>query len=457
MNNIIIPLGQAKAPAASRAAIASGQGYTGNFAANIAESIPRLSIKGKEFTAIIDGVTKVLTNPQTGEVYQQLDVVLVNSSKFIAKSYYIKGFNEGDTNPPDCWSLDGMRPDPSVVNKVHATCPDCPMNAFNSKPARAADKMGPKACADSKRVVVVIPHQLSRPNPTVLLLRVPQSSHKNMKAYVQLIERHGFQPNACVTRLSFQSGESFPKLLFNFAYPLDDTQYAAVKALADGDQVNAILKTPDFENAPTAEPIQSNSMAGLVPQAPPMEVVTESEPVAPAEHVEEALSTAQPEAKAEAPLHAVESAVIELPDGRLLDTATGKYVDRPKPKVEMAELDPTTIKLPGDDGWFNTVSKQYVTGPEKGAPIATPPVPSTRERKTRGRPKVEVKPSPTLTPAPAEAKAQPAKEEVPVQARDNGDKPKNGHDDDNDVKPVVSASVPELDDILSELVPGQDQ
>src|SRR3954468_10452015 len=298
-NNVIIPLGQAKAPAASRAAIAAGQGYAGNFADNIQESIPRLSIKGKEFTAIIDGVRKVLTNPQTGEVYQQLDVVLVNSNKFLAKSYYIKGYNEGDANPPDCWSLDAIRPDPRVVNKVHPTCPDCPMNAFNSKPARAVDKVGPKACSDSKRIAIMMPHQLGHPNPTVLLLRVPQQSLKNMKGYVQLIERHGFQPNACVTRLSFQSGESFPKLLFNFAYPLDDGQYTYVKGIADSDQVDAMLKTPDFDSSPTAPEVQSNSMAGLVPQAPPVEVVTESEPVAPAKHVDEILGDQQEEKQEE--------------------------------------------------------------------------------------------------------------------------------------------------------------
>ena len=35
-----------------------------------------------------------------------LDVVLVNASPNLAKTYYIKGFTEGDMNPPDCWSLD---------------------------------------------------------------------------------------------------------------------------------------------------------------------------------------------------------------------------------------------------------------------------------------------------------------------------------------------------------------
>jgi hypothetical protein len=446
MNNTLVPLGQAKAPAASRAAIAAGQGYTGNFADNIQESIPRLSIKGKEFTAIIDGVRKVLTNPTTGEVYQQLDVILVNSGKFIAKSYYIKGFNEGDANPPDCWSLDAIKPDPRVVNKVHPTCPDCPMNAFNSKPARAVDKVGPKACSDSKRIAIMMPHQLGHPNPTVLLLRVPQQSLKNMKGYVQLIERHGFQPNACVTRLSFQSGESFPKLLFNFAYGLDDGQYNTVKAVADSDQVDAMLRTPDFDNAPTPNEIQSNSMAGLAPQAPPIEVVTESEAVAPAEHVDELLATKAP------PLQEVPSTVIELPEGKLFDTATGQYVERPQPKVEVAELDPSTLALP-EGKFFNTVTRQYVTGPEKGAPIAMPPAQVTRERKPRGKAK-EVKPGSTLDPV----KDEPAKvETAPVKSKDNGDKPANGHGEEDAVRPVVSASVPELDEILNDLVAGQDQ
>jgi hypothetical protein len=82
-------------------------------------------------------------------------VVLVNASPNLAKSYYVKGFVDGDLNPPDCWSLDSLRPDASVVNKINPTCLDCPMNAFGSRVT--PDGKAAKACSDARRMAVVLP------------------------------------------------------------------------------------------------------------------------------------------------------------------------------------------------------------------------------------------------------------------------------------------------------------
>src|SRR4029453_5583633 len=113
-----------------------------------------LSIKGKVFRIRVDGNETPFIDQQTRQVIPYLDVVLANASRLISKAYYIKQFNDESFEPPDCWSLDGVRPDPSVANKVNPTCANCPKNAFGSAPSRNPEegKRGGKACADARRI-----------------------------------------------------------------------------------------------------------------------------------------------------------------------------------------------------------------------------------------------------------------------------------------------------------------
>ena len=441
MSTNLVSLTQAQAPASSQQKLAAGSSLAGNFSDGIRDAFPLLSIKGSRFHLRMSGQSQAILDPATNTPVSFLDVILVNASRLLSKTYYIKGFAEGDLNPPDCWSLDSVRPDPSVVNKVNPTCANCPMNAFGSR--MTPDGKAAKACQDARRVAVMMPHQLGQPDPLLLLLRIPQSSLKNLKNHVQLIERHGFDANACVTRLSFDPTAAYPKLVFNFARPLNDAQFQQAESLASSDQVGAMLMAPDFDNAATPAQTQTGQMHGFAPQEAP--VIAPAPEPAPVVQEEQAAPVIQP----------VASSVIELPDGKLFDTETGEYIERAQPAVPMPELDPDTIKLP-EGTYFHRVRREYVTGPEKGAPMVSAPEPATRERKKPGRKPAEVKPDPT--PAPKAAAPEPAQEptqEVKLAAVEKAvaeAKPINGSDDSNDVKPVVSASVPELDDILKKLV-----
>jgi len=177
MAHNMIPIDQARAlaPAKMRERMAQGTALSNRFADNVADAFPKLSIKGKVFRIKVDGREMIARDTQ-GHALAYLDVVLVNASAQLAKTYYTKGFSDGDMNPPDCWSLDSVRPDPSVVNKVNPTCPDCSMNAFGSRVT--PDGKAAKACSDSRRIALVLPHELvdQVKEPLVMLLRVPQSA-----------------------------------------------------------------------------------------------------------------------------------------------------------------------------------------------------------------------------------------------------------------------------------------
>ena len=470
MSNIV-PIDQAARAVSPlmRERMAAGKSVNSNFADGIRDAFPILSIKGKVFRARISGQETPFIDPQTRQPIAFLDLVMVNASRTLAKTFYIKGFAEGDMNPPDCWSLDSVRPDPSVANKVSPVCGTCPMNAFGSRITDNGKQA--KACQDARRVAVVMPHQINDPQAMVLMMRVPQSSLKNLKAYAQLLERHGMEPAGVITRIAFDYQEAFPKLLFNFVAPLVEAEYRKVIDMAEGDMVTGMLAAPDFENAPSTAPVQQTGVAGLAPQAPPVLAtapILDTAGTAPATQAAHAPAAStiidlpdgrrfdqatgqflapEPEPEPVAPvLAAVPQTTIELPDGRLFDTVNKVYVERTQPQVQMPALDPTTMSLP-DGKFFNTVQKAFVTGPEVGAKqVGVEEPKATRQRASRAK-----KPA-----ANGEAQQQPEAAQTPVAA--TGSQTVNTpaeavkETQDDGVKPVVTTASEPLNEMLAKLL-----
>jgi len=206
---------------------------------------------------------------------------------------------------------------------------------------------------------VIMPHQLDGNEQMLMLLRVLRSSLKNLKVYAHMLERHQMEPGACITRLAFDYQEAFPKLLFNFVSPLNDQQYDKVIDIAEAPNTNLRLAAPDFEVAPSTGslPNASGSMQGMAVQAPP---VLQSAVPAVAPVVAPVIA---PQGAIPVPQEAHKSTIITLPDGKLFDTTTGKYVEpQVKAKPVSEQLDPATIKLP-DGKFFNTTSGSFVSGP----------------------------------------------------------------------------------------------
>ena len=346
------------------------------------------------FRVRVDGEEKALIDPATRQPIPFLDVVLVNAAPMLSKTYYAKGFTDGDMNPPDCWSLDSVKPDASVANKMAPLCANCPMNAFGSRTTDNGKQA--KACQDARRVAVVMPHQLDGDQQMMLLLRIPQSSLKNLKAYAQLLSRHLMEPAACVTRLAFDYQEAFPKLLFNFVSPLNDEQYDTVVQLADADNTRAMLQAPDFDAAPSTQPLPNatGSMQGMPVQSAPM--LEDAAPVSKPPVME---TVADPAMVASTKANTI----ITLPDGKLFDTSTGEYIEQQGPVKAKEEpaLDLMTMKLP-DGKFYNSRLGAFVTGPEVGAG----PVEAAAPAKKRAPPKK----APVEQPAPVQTSAIPMDE-----------------------------------------------
>jgi hypothetical protein len=239
---------------------------------------------GDEETTVIDPVSK--------DPVGSLRLVLLKASPNISKNYYAGGYEEGSSEGPTCWSIDGLIPDPGS-DKQAPSCAACPMNQFGSRITDAGKKV--KACSDSRRMAVIPEGDLANElygGP--MLLRVPASSLSNLAQYGKKMSNKGFPYNTIVTRTSFDTAVSFPKLEFNAVRPLTDDEADEIITLLNqpefADKIEAVLakdlevvpvdSTPAIDDAPLFEeaPAKAAKPKAKAKPKPKAEPVVEAEP-----------------------------------------------------------------------------------------------------------------------------------------------------------------------------------
>lgn len=216
-------------------------------------SYPIISIKGKAFTVVRDGVRELISHPLDPDTAaSKIDMVLVKVNKGTSKVFYAKGYTEGSDDKPDCFSNDGVRPDPSVERKVSPTCASCPKNVWGSKITEQGKKV--KACSDSVRVAIARPDQINDP----YFIRVPPASIKNLGEFGKMLDKRKVPYQAVVTEISFDKEQATPLLTFKPKAFLTPEQYEEVKQIAAGDIVQAIMGSNYMEDQEGAGDAASN-------------------------------------------------------------------------------------------------------------------------------------------------------------------------------------------------------
>lgn len=204
------------------------------YTAGIGGGFPFLSIKGKSFAVVRDGKRTIVTRPDDPEApANYVDAIFVKSNPALTKVFYLKGYEEGSAAKPDCFSNDGVRPDPGAPAPQAKSCATCPHNAFGS----GQNGKG-KACSDTRRVAVVALSSLDDP----MLLRIPAGSFKNLAKYASYLSARNIKSVAAVlTRIKFDADEATPKLVFSPRALLGADVIAEVKRLAATDLVAQIV------------------------------------------------------------------------------------------------------------------------------------------------------------------------------------------------------------------------
>lgn len=292
----IIPFDSASLPAYLRNA---PQVSNEDLTAHAGTGFPIISIKGKVFTVSREGEKTVIPNPKDPDSpASNIDMVLVKANKATAKVWYANGYTEGSDTKPDCFSNDGVRPDPSSTNKQAASCAACAKNVWGSKISSEGGQRKGKACADSVRIAVATPDQINDP----YFIRVPAASIRNLGEYGKMLAKRGVSYQMVVTKIGFDPTSPTPLLTFKPIGFLPEADYAKVKEEATGDVVQVILGSSmgDPEPSSAAEPAAAQEAAAVVEKAKVAPKPSPKPKVTPTEVVE-AVAAAVDEAPAKAP------------------------------------------------------------------------------------------------------------------------------------------------------------
>lgn len=199
-----------------------------------------ISYRGKVWRTKHRGEEQAMMREDGSGPKASIQVVVVKSASNLSKIYFEQGYVEGSNAAPDCFSTNGIVPDPAANKKQARACGGCPKNAWGSRVSEAG-KQG-KACGDSKRLAVVPAGDLK--NEAMggpMLLRVPAASLQDMVTFTNMMFQQGFQYNTYVMDISFDINDAYPKFVFKAVRPLPPDEYAIVKELGDGPVAQRIL------------------------------------------------------------------------------------------------------------------------------------------------------------------------------------------------------------------------
>ena len=235
-----------------------------NAHANMRASFARIGIKGRMWWLKYRGETEPMkasagTDHQGRRLpeapIQFLDVYILGIATALQKTYYKSGWTEGNTNPPDCFSVNGVTPDRASTSIQAAACANCPMNQWGSGPTTPNGKKS-RACRDARRIVVVPDGDVeNEKDGGPMLLQIPPASLSNLDRYVTHLEKHGAEVTAVRTRLAFKDNVAHPEIVFQELGWIDNADdYERVKELGRSDLVRDILgEAPPEGVGPTIE------------------------------------------------------------------------------------------------------------------------------------------------------------------------------------------------------------
>ena len=125
--------------------------------------------------------------------------------------YYKEVYDPNKAAPPDCFSLNGKTPDPSVEKPVHKTCDGCPMAEFGTNNRKSG-----KACRNLKPIYLVMDGGLMPRQITV-----PPTSIKAANNYLMDLTAEGINYRKIRTKITAykeNAKDTYSKLKFS---PLD--------------------------------------------------------------------------------------------------------------------------------------------------------------------------------------------------------------------------------------------
>jgi hypothetical protein len=232
----------------------------------------RIALGANKFVLKVNGteISKTPTN--------KLEVVIVNASKHISRTFYAKAWDpKADAAPPDCWSNDGEKPDPSAKEPQHNSCVGCPQDINGSGQGAT------KACRKNRRIAVALAsdlggdvYQMTLQSKSIFYdMKAPGDlEHMPFNQYAKYVGTQGYNLNSLVTEMRFDEDSTVGKLYFRPVRFLEKHEWEA--SVKQGESVaakNAItMSVPSGDNKPKLE---APAPAAKAPAAQEAEEVAE--------------------------------------------------------------------------------------------------------------------------------------------------------------------------------------
>ena len=227
--NAMIEFGSANVPAFARTATVDAVCQA--LMAGVGPTVTKLSIRGRQFAIVVNGERRVIPNPKDPSVAAAyFPVVVLTANPANGRAWYAHDYdpNDADKNtPPDCASLDGVKPDVGVAKPQSDNCASCPHAVYGT------GKLGKGfACGNHKRLAVAAPAHIAGWLKTgqieesqIMRLQVPGGALRNLAAFGGQCAEVGAKMVSVVCQLGFDPEEtSFPKLTFTPQSYLPDAE-----------------------------------------------------------------------------------------------------------------------------------------------------------------------------------------------------------------------------------------
>ena len=207
----------------------------------------RLSIKGSVFRKYVGG-------KEIGAIEDRyMNVIIVKMAHKASRTYYDKGYKEGEKVSPACWSSDSETPDAAVKNAPAASCNTCP----NSAKGSGDNGYGAK-CKLSWRTAVVLPND---PGGDVMQLVLPATSAFGkedngrwpFRPYIQHLASHNVSAGRVVTKIAFDTKSPTPKVLFAPVGAVPDADLEIIASQSKSAAAESAIKLTVFQADSTGD------------------------------------------------------------------------------------------------------------------------------------------------------------------------------------------------------------
>lgn len=263
MNNIV-PLRPGMVPAAFQS-FTNAPDMAAAAQAGLQASFGVVGFKGRNWRLKYRG-EEILIKDERGVPVPSLDVVIVGVSPNISKQWYEKKFTEGDDAAPDCFSVNGVHPDPASPRKQCESCAVCPQNLWGSRITDAGKKA--KNCQDSRRVAVVPVADIANTDfGGAMMLRLPPTSLTGFASFNKELARFGAQPYMVTTQLGFDYDVAYPLITFKAIGWLDEAQAEQTKEVLADPQVARMLEEEVAEATHDLAAVETSALAAGGPPA----------------------------------------------------------------------------------------------------------------------------------------------------------------------------------------------